>query len=256
MFSKANRANQRQVAAISCNRAGDQRHWRFSGGQPQIIVAGEVAAVNAIYCRNSGLQGFVEIAAALRLPGPQIEIGREQLVKPLIDRITERGDHDRHRRRQRNAGQHPRRGNDGMAGRGTQPGPGQTGRHRAAIRQETGDSRGERWQQHDATRQQAGYRQIAAHRQPILGGNGAGGQAGQQQAQTQPGVAVAAEQGRFVTGLQSLSRRYRGGFAGRQPRSGNPREQAERDINHHHLRLKLQRWLQAGKIPGAQITAE
>jgi hypothetical protein len=69
-------------------------------------------------------------------------------------------------------------------------------------------------------------------------------------------VAVAAEQGRFVTGLQSLSRRYRGGFAGRQPRPGNTGEQAERDINQHHLRLELQRWLQAGKIPGTQIAAE
>jgi hypothetical protein len=78
----------------------------------------------------------------------------------------------------------PRRGNDGMAGRGTQPGPRQTGRHRAAIRQKTGDTACERRQQHDAARQQAGHRQITANRQPILDGNGASSQASQQQAQT------------------------------------------------------------------------
>jgi hypothetical protein len=195
-------ADQRQVASVRRQRPGDEGHRRLTSSQAQAVVASEAAAVDAVYSRNSRLQGFVEMAAAPGLAGAQVEIGRQDLRQPLIDRVAERGDHDRHRCRQRDAGQYTGGRDHGMPRRRAETRSRQPRRDRTALRQQAGHRGSDCRQQHDAAGKQQGDGQIAAHRQSGERWNGARGKAGQQRRQTEPGMAVSAEQRRLVAGLE------------------------------------------------------
>ena len=164
-------------------------------------MAREIYLGYARYGGNPGLQCFVQIAAGLRGAGAQINIGGHDLVQPFVHRVAEGGDHDRHRGRQRHAGQHAGGGHHGMPRRGTQARGGKSRRYRAAPGQHAGNHARHGWQQHHAAGQQAGHRQIAAEWQPIERRNPARREARQQQRPAQRGMPAPAEQGGFVTGF-------------------------------------------------------
>ena len=88
---------ERRHPALGLDRAGEEREGRPVRSDEQALAAQELGAADPGQRRDRLLIGGREKGRVRARSRAQIQIRRQHALQPLVERLAEGGDHDRHR---------------------------------------------------------------------------------------------------------------------------------------------------------------
>jgi hypothetical protein len=163
--ARSGRTDPRQHAAdVVGQRTRDQRDRRQIGPQQHCTVPDGFHAVHA----RHGSQPRFDVGWPCPLAvAADVQLRRQHVAEPSIDRHAERRNHDGHGDDERGGGQHARSTARCKAGLGQQAGARQCQRHGAEVGQHLRQTARQRWHGQYGGSQYAGDRSVTAERQAM-----------------------------------------------------------------------------------------
>ena len=250
------RTQERRHPAFGFDRAGEERERRPVRSDDQALAAQELDAASPGQRRDRLLVSGRQEGRVGARSRAQVEIRGQHALQPLVQRLAEGGDHDRHRHHEADARDDRRKAHPRLprsAAKLREPDP---RRYRPEERRNAEPEHRDARHQHHRADQKEPDGAIAEQRQPAHGSRLGEGCAGEKHRESRPYGLQPPQRALFIARLQGGRGLRTGGFQSRRKAAEHRCEDPEREEQRERQPVEHERRREAAKISAPELRAE